>query len=159
MADEHDPSDRSVVPAAGAAPEPASSDPGAVTTVEMLAAALRADATDLAVYERVLFSSLAESLPPGVVEVERSRSVSDRMAGRPGRPTAIRVRLADETLEIAEGRGAPSARIARDVRGVTISRRDVTIAEWSVRLAELLEQVARDSASTREALARLLRAE
>jgi len=139
--------------------EPVVQLPGAIAEpegVELLAAALRADSADLAVYERVLFASLAQSLPEGVVEVERARSMSDRVAGRPGRPIAIRVRLADETLEIVEGRGALSARIARDVRGVTISRRDVTIAEWSLRLAQLLEQVAQDSAATRDALARLL---
>jgi hypothetical protein len=124
--------------------------------VDMLAAALRADRMDLASYEKVLFSSLADSLPAGVVEVQRERSMSDRVAGRPGKATAIRVRLAGESLEITERRGVLVASIAREVRGVTISRRDVTVAEWSHRLAELLEAVANESASTREALARLL---
>ncbi|HUY30046.1 MAG TPA: hypothetical protein VMV02_03530 [Acidimicrobiales bacterium] len=153
MAGEHEVEGGPVEPqrAAGEAATPAEPD-----GVETLAAALRADAADLEVYERVLFASLAQSLPDGVVEVERVRSMADRVAGRPGRPTAIRVRLADETLEIVAGRGSPSARIARDVRGVTISRREVTITEWSLRLAQLLEQVARDSAATRDALERLL---
>lgn len=124
--------------------------------VDMLAAALRADRMDLASYERVLFSSLADSLPAGVVEIQRERSMADRVAGRPGRATAIRVRLAGESLEIAERRGVLAASIAREVRGVTISRRDVSVAEWSHRLAELLEAAAAESASTRAALARLL---
>lgn len=140
-----------------AAAQPGPLEPAAeAPTVELLAAALRADTSDLEVYERVLFTSLAASLPAGAVEVERARSMSDRVAGRPGRPTAIRVHLADETLEIVAGRGALVARIARDVRGVTISRREVSVADWSLRLAELLEQAARESAATREALARLL---
>ncbi len=124
--------------------------------VEMLAAALRADRTDLATYERVLFASLADSLPAGAVDVQRERSMADRVAGRPGKPSAIRVHLGDETLEIAERRGTLTASVARDVRGVTISRRDVTLSEWSLRLAELLEKVASESAATRQALARLL---
>jgi len=129
---------------------------GEPDTVELLAAALRADSSDLATYERVFFASLAESLPAGVVDIDRERSMSDRLAGRPGRPTAIRVRLGDETLEIAAGRGGPVARIARDVRGVTISRREVSFNDWSRRLAELLEQLAVENAATRAALARLL---
>jgi hypothetical protein len=134
-------------------------DAGEAERVALLAAALRADSTDLATYERVLFSSLADSLPAGVVEVDRDRSMSDRVAGRPGRPVAIRVRLGGETLELASGRGAPVARIARDVRGVTISRREVSVGEWTVRLAQLLSQLARENAATRDALARLLGAD
>ena len=54
-------------------------------SLEMVAAALRADSADVAIYAQVLTSSLGESLPPGCVTVDRQRSMSDRMHGRPGR--------------------------------------------------------------------------
>jgi len=82
--------------------------------------------------------------------------MSDRVAGRPGKPTAIRVRLGDETLELESGRSAPIARIAKVVRGVVISRKEVTVGEWTVRFAQLLQQLAKENAATRDALARLL---
>jgi hypothetical protein len=130
--------------------------PSDADTVDLLVAALRADSSDLATYERVLFASLEDSLPPGVVEIDRNRSMSDRVAGRPGKPTAIRVRLGDETLELESGRSAPIARIAKVVRGVVISRKEVTVGEWTVRFAQLLQQLAKENAATRDALARLL---
>jgi hypothetical protein len=56
-------------------------------SLEMVTAALRADSTDIAIYARVLTESLGESLPPGCVTVERSRSMSDRVQNRPGTVT------------------------------------------------------------------------
>ncbi len=130
--------------------------PGGLGAVDLLAAALRSGAQDLSSYERVLFKSLAESLPAGVVEVRRERSMADRVAGRPGRATAISVHLGDETLEIAERRGSTVASVARDVRGVTISRREVSLAEWSEHLAEQLARFAEKNSAARDAILRLL---
>lgn len=127
-----------------------------VESIDLLAAALRSDGSDLASFERVLFSTLADSLPAGVVEVDHNRSMSDRVAGRPGTPTAIRIHLGGETLELSSGRHAPIARIAKEVRGVVISRKEVTLDEWTTRFAELLAQLAQQNAATRDALARLL---
>ncbi|MDQ1747343.1 MAG: hypothetical protein QOD07_1606, partial [Frankiaceae bacterium] len=50
--------------------------------VDALAAALRADVTDLDVYARVLTSSLEAALPADMVGVDRDRSLADRLAGR-----------------------------------------------------------------------------
>src|SRR5436305_369729 len=58
-------------------------DPGG-PSFDLVAAALRADSADVAVYARVLTESLGDALPAGCVGVERVRSVSDRLHGRPG---------------------------------------------------------------------------
>src|ERR1700761_2992505 len=50
--------------------------PDDAPSLELVAAALRADSADVAIYARVLASSLGETLPPGAVAVERERSVS-----------------------------------------------------------------------------------
>ena len=62
-------------------------DPASSPSLDMVTAALRADSSDIAIYARVLTESLGDALPPDCVTVDRDRSVSDRMKGRP-RPTA-----------------------------------------------------------------------
>jgi hypothetical protein len=125
--------------------------------VDALAAVLRADSADLDVYSRVLTDSLAGALPAGMVEVDRDQSMRDRLAGRPGVVRSMRIALGDTTLELARGHaGAPVARVARTVRGVTISSREVAVDEWTTVLAEQLAERAKQSAAARDALARLL---
>lgn len=125
--------------------------------VELLAAALRADAADLDTYARVLTTTIAAALPAGMVEVDRDRSLADRLAGRPGRAVAVRVRTGEHVLELVSGRpGALAARVMQEVRGVVIARRDVPVADWLRLLAEHLARLAKDSAAARSALARLL---
>src|SRR3954447_10933283 len=51
-----------------------------------LAVALRTDRADVASYASVLTDALGSALPEGMVEVERDRSMKDRLAGRPGDP-------------------------------------------------------------------------
>jgi hypothetical protein len=82
--------------------------------------------------------------------------MSDRVAGRPGTATAIRLHLGDKTLELVAHRGRLVATIAQDVRGVTISRKEVPVSEWVQALAVYLAALAADNASAREALGRLL---
>lgn len=127
-----------------------------VPDVEQLAAALRADTSDLDSYHRVLSSSIGDLLPGGLVEVDRQRSMSDRVAGRPGTATAIRLHLGDKTLELVAHHGRLVATIAQEVRGVVISRKEVSVAEWVQALAIYLAALAAESASAREALGRLI---
>jgi hypothetical protein len=124
--------------------------------VDLVAAAIRADSSDLDSYHRVLSSTVADMLPPGMVVVERERTVRDRMAGREGRATSIRVQLGDRSLELAAERGRLVATVSRDVRGVTISRQEITVAEWTRLLAQYLAQLAAESADARVALSKLL---
>ena len=126
------------------------------SVVDLVAAAIRADTADLDSYHRVLSSTVAGLLPVGMVEVDRERSMKDRMAGREGRATSIRIRLGDLTLELATKHGGLVATAAREVRGVVISRQEITVAEWTQLLAEHLAKLATQSADARQALGKLL---
>ena len=91
----------------------------------MVTAALRADSADAAIYARVLTQSLGDSLPAGCVTVDRDRTMSDRMHGRPGTVTKVTVRLGERVMTLGVQRGAPVAEVCREVRGVVLSRQPV----------------------------------
>lgn len=126
------------------------------SVVDLVAAAIRSDTSDLDVYHRVLSATVSEMLPAGMVEVDRERSMKDRMAGREGRATSIRIRLGDRTLELVAQHGRLVATSAREVRGVVISRQEVSVAEWTQQLAQYLAQLAAENADARLALSKLL---
>src|ERR1017187_8928649 len=110
-------------------------------SLEMVTAALRAYSSDIAIYARVLTESLGESLPPGCVTVERSKTMSDRVQNRPGTVTKIAVRL-----------GARVAEICHEVRGIVLSRNVVPIGEWAAELARGLVAHAEQNAAAATAL-------
>ena len=124
--------------------------------VELLAAALRQDSADLDVYAKVLSVNLVESLPRGAVQVERKRSMSDRMAGREGTVTSLDVALGDIRLGLRLDRGRTIGEICKEVRGVVLSRQQVGLDEWIAALAKGLSESAASSAKAREALQRYL---
>ena len=131
-------------------------EPDDALSLEMVTAALRMDSADVAVYTRVLTKSLSEALPPGYVTVERERSVSDRMRGRPGEITKVAVRLGDQLMTLAIKNGQPSAEICREVRGVVLSRDNVPFQQWASALASALVAHAENNAQAAEALRRLV---
>jgi hypothetical protein len=124
--------------------------------VELLAAALRQDSADLDVYAKVLSVNLVESLPPGAVQVERKRSMADRVAGREGTVTSLDVALGETRLGLRMDRGRPIGEICKEVRGVVLSRQQVGLDEWIAALAKGLADSAASSARAREALQRYL---
>jgi hypothetical protein len=126
-------------------------------SLEMVTAALRLDSADAAIYAGVLTNSLAEALPPGYVTVERERSMSDRMRGRPGEVSKVAVRVGDQvmTLEVKKN-GQPAAEICREVRGVVLSRQTVPLQQWTTALASALVSHAESNAQAAEALRRLV---
>jgi hypothetical protein len=124
--------------------------------LDLVTAALRADSADATIYAQVLTESLGESLPPGCVTIERDRSVSDRMHGRPGKVTKITVRLGEQVMTLAVRAGQPSAEILREVRGVVLSRQPVPVQDWAAELARALVGYAEQNARTAEALRRLV---
>ena len=107
-------------------------------SLDMVTAALRADSTDVAIYARVLTQSLGEALPSDCVTVDRERSVSDRMRGRPGEISKVAVRLGYQLMTLAVKNGQPSAEICREVRGVVLSRQNVPLQQWASALAGAL---------------------
>ena len=125
-------------------------------SLDLVTAALRADSADLAIYTRVLTESLSEALPPGTVTVERERTVSDRMRGRPGEVSKVTVRLGDQVMTLGISRGQPAAEICREVRGVVLSRQPVPLNEWTAALASALFTHAERNAVAAEALRKLV---
>jgi hypothetical protein len=131
-------------------------EPDDALSLEMVTAALRVDSADVAVYTRVLSKSLSEALPPDYVTVERERSVSDRMRGRPGEISKIAVHLGDQVMTLAVRNGQPVAEICREVRGVVLSSKTVPFQEWAKALASALVVHAENNAQAAEALRRLV---
>jgi len=125
-------------------------------SLDMVTAALRADSTDVAIYARVLTQSLGEALPPEFVTLDRDRSVSDRMRGRPGEITRIAVQLGDQQMTLSVQGGKAQAEICRAVRGVVLSRQSVPVHEWAAALASALVSYAEQNAQAAQALRRLV---
>jgi hypothetical protein len=125
-------------------------------SLEMVTAALRLDSADTAIYASVLTNSLSEALPPEYVTVERERSMSDRMRGRPGEVSKVEVRLGDQVMTLAVKNGRPVAEICREVRGVVLSRQPVPIQQWATALASALMDHAESNAQAAAALRRLV---
>jgi hypothetical protein len=132
--------------------EPAADD---ALSLEMVMAALRLDSADAALYASVLTNSLSEALPADYVTVERERSVSDRMRGRPGEVTKVAVRLGDQVMTLAVKNGRPAAEICREVRGIVLSRQSVPVQQWATTLASALIDHAKSNAQAAAALRRL----
>ena len=132
------------------------SETGDGLSMDMVTAALRADSADVAVYARVLTESLSDALPPGTVSVQRERSVSDRMRGRPGAVSKIVIRLDDQVMTLSVRDGQPSAEVCREVRGVVLSRTPVPLHEWTAVLASALVTHAERSAVAAQALRKLV---
>ena len=131
-------------------------EPGDGLSLEEITAALRADSADVALYARVLTESLGDALPDNCVTVDRDRSMSDRMKGRPGSVSKVTVRLGEQVMTLRLTGGAPAAEICREVRGVVLSRQPVQVGQWAAELAKALVSHAEQNAQTAEALRRLV---
>ena len=131
-------------------------DPGDGLSLDMVTAALRADSADVAIYARVLTESLGDALPAGWVTIERDRTASDRMRGRPGQVVKITVRMGDLIMTLSVKRGVPVAEICHEVRGVVLSRQPVPVSTWAQELARALVAHAEQNADTAQALRKLV---
>ena len=125
-------------------------------SLDMVTAALRADSTDVAIYARVLTESLGDALPSDCVTVERDRTMSDRMRGRPGEVSKIVVRLGDQQMTLSVRDGKAVAEICRAVRGVVLSRQTVPVQDWAAALASGLVAYAEQNAQAAQALRKLV---
>ena len=126
--------------------------PDADLDLDLLAASLRADTSDLHTFTEVLAAKLQEALPGGV-RVDRSRQ---KMFG-PKQVRTIVVDAGGERLELrVSDRGALETSCARVSGGIVIKTEAVDIDEWLRRLSEALADQASRSQTTRQALGRLL---
>ena len=131
-------------------------EPTGSPSLDMVTAALRADSSDIAIYARVLTESLGDALPAGWVTIDRDRSASDRMRGRPGQVVKITVRMGERVMTLGVERGAPVAEICREVRGVVLSRQPVPVGTWAEELARALVAHAEQNADAARALRKLV---
>jgi hypothetical protein len=106
-----------------------------------------------------LAGALAGTVPDGVLTVDRDRSLSDRLAGRPGRITKLELVGPELTLTLAQdGAGRISGQAVRVVRRVVISRQEVSVRQWLDLLAGQLHALSAVSAADDAAVVSMLAA-
>jgi hypothetical protein len=122
-----------------------------VVDMDLLAASLRADSSDLSAFVEGLAAKLEEAMP-GRVRVDRRRS---GMFG-PKVVRSVSVDLGDRRLELRSDGGAVQTRCARLSGGIVIKNEVLETDEWLAVLSEALAAEAARSETTRKALERLL---
>ena len=122
-----------------------------VVDMDLLAASLRADSSDLSAFVESLAAKLEEAMP-GRVRVDRRRS---GMFG-PKSVQSVSVDLADRRLELRNERGAVQTRCARLSGGIVLKNEVLETDAWLAMLSEALAAEAARSETTRKALERLL---
>ena len=125
--------------------------------LEVLAAQLRRDSDDLALYSGFLLNVLSAALPPHLVRVRRERGWRARRGGREPAVLGISATLGAHRYELdRDGVGGyPVAKICHESGGVVLSTRTVGMEEWSRSLAADLITLAGTSAAAAEVLRRL----
>ena len=136
----------------GAGLEPSSADPSGF---DMVAAQVRADAADTDTFFRVLVAKMHDALGDRVT-VRRAGGLLKR-----DHPvTGISMDLThggEGTLLTAErDRGDVTCKVVRRVRGIALSTKEVSMAEWIEQLVAALEEEAKRSEQTWRALHGLL---
>lgn len=126
-------------------------DDGAELDLDLLAASLRADSSDLGAYVESLAARLEDALP-GRVRVYRSR---ERMFG-PKRVGTIVLDLGERRLELRHVGGGLEASCARLSGGIVLKNETLETDAWLAMLSQALATEAQRSDKTRRALERLL---
>ena len=120
--------------------------------VEMFAASLRADTTDLSAFMEALAAKLAGALP-NLTTVTRQSSLFSRE--HPVKEVAVT--LGDYQYRINRERQGPlMAQRAKVVRGIVLKTDAIPIEQWIEEVAESLAQEANRSAQARAALEQFL---
>jgi hypothetical protein len=119
--------------------------------LDLLAASLRADASDTAAFLEALAARLEGALP-GQVEVQRKGG----LFGGGKRVRQIAVRLGDRHYEIEGDHGALVARRRSVVRGIALKSEELGVDAWIEGLSADLLALAQRSEQGRLALERLL---
>ena len=119
--------------------------------LDLLAASLRADFSDLSAFVESLAVKLEQALP-GRVRVERRRS---GLLG-PKAVRAIAIDAGEQRLELRFQDGTLQPRSCRLSGGIVLRSETVDIDAWLAALGQMLDAEARRSETTRRALERLL---
>jgi hypothetical protein len=124
---------------------------GSAMDLELLAASLRADSSDLTAFVESLAAKLEEAVP-GRTKVERRRS---GMFG-PKAVSRITVDLGDRRLELRHDGGTVQTSGSRLSGGIVLKNEAFDADTWLAALSEALAAEAQRSETTRKALERLL---
>jgi hypothetical protein len=119
--------------------------------IDLLAASLRSDASDLGAFVEALAVKLDEAVP-NAVRVERRR---EGLFG-PKRVSRISLDAGDQRLELRAGGGRIETRCARLSAGIVLKSEALPTDAWLDVLSRALADEARSSQITRQALERLL---
>ena len=119
--------------------------------LDLLAASLRADASDLNAFVESLAIKLEQAVPSRV-GVQRRRSA---LTG-PKRVRRISLDLGDRRLELSFDAGALETSCSRLSGGIVLKRETVDTDAWLTAVGEALSAEAQRSETTRQALERLL---
>ena len=122
--------------------------------IDLPAAALRADASELAVSIEALARSLEEALPE-IATVERQKIGGFRSRRR--EVQRIAVALGEERFELRRMEGGLHCTRHKVVRGITLSREELPMAGWIAELVSGVSRRAEISDRDRVALEGLLR--
>jgi hypothetical protein len=127
------------------------SDPDRSLDIDLIAAALRADSSDLSAFVEALAVKLEEAVPGGV-RVERRRD------GLFGAKQVRRIALdaGDQRLELERAGAGIETRCSRLSGGIVLKRESVDTDAWLEALGQALSAEAKRSQITRQALERLL---
>ena len=119
--------------------------------LDLIAASQRADSSDLSAFVESLADKL-EQVMPGRVRIDRRRT------GLTGSKRVRRIALdaGDERLELELDRGVIATRRARLSGGIVLKNETLDTDMWLAALGEALAAEAQRSATTRQALERLL---
>jgi len=118
---------------------------------DMVAAGLRADATDLNAFVEALAVKLAGALPGRVAIARRGGLFSRSRAVR-----EISIDMGDVRYTLVSDGGRIETARRTEVRGIAIKSERLELDEWIAALSRQLEAAARESAEGRQALERLL---
>jgi len=119
---------------------------------DRVAASLRADARDLAVFLEVLAGRLTDALA-SAVSVEREGGLLSRK-----RVKRLQVKIGEHRYELARVGSGLEGRRSHSVRGITLKTEVLAIEDWIAAVARHLTEQAKVSEKAREALSRLLQA-
>ena len=119
--------------------------------LDLLAASLRADASDLQAFVESLAIKLEEAVPDRVRVQRRRSAVLGRKLVR-----QISLDAGDRRLELSLARGAPETTCSRLSGGIVLKREPLETDAWLTAVGEALSAEAQRSETTRQALERLL---
>ena len=124
---------------------------GPALDLDLLAASLRSESSDLSAFVESLAAKLEEAVP-GRVRVQRQRT---GMFG-PKTVRSVSVDLGDRRLELKADSGRVQTRSARLSGGIVLKNEALETEAWLAMLSEALATEAQRSETTRKALERLL---